>query len=254
MRTILIGDIHGCLDEFQELVAALTLIPEDRVICLGDFMDKGPEPVACLRFARQQGFESIKGNHEERHWKWRRNVARELREPGYVNAMRPFHTEEELRQNGELTPDDLEWIASMPYWIEFVPGFVAVHGGLLPRLPLDQQPLDKIVRARWLDQTGKPIPTDYESKNPRPPGAVHWTELYDLPYNVVYGHEAHSLTAPREDLSKNDSRCFGIDTGCVHGGRLTALVLDKDLNPSYVQVQARRKYAEPQWGFLAQNT
>lgn len=249
-RQILIGDIHGCLDEFQELVRVVSPQSGDRVICLGDFMDKGPEPVACLRFARQQGFLSVRGNHEERHWKWRRNVARERTEPGYVNAMRAFRTDLELTQNKELTQEDLDWMGALPYFIEFAPGWVAVHGGLLPGLALDKQPLDKIIRARWVDPTGKPVPTDYDSANPVPLGTVHWTWLYDLPYHVVYGHEAHSLTTPREDVTKDGRVCYGIDTACVHGGRLTALVLDENLSPSYVQVQAERKYAEPQWAFL----
>jgi diadenosine tetraphosphatase ApaH/serine/threonine PP2A family protein phosphatase len=247
MRTIVIGDIHGCLDEFKELVENLNLTPDDQVFCLGDFLDKGPDPVGALRYARQQGFSSIKGNHEERHWKWRRNVAREAREPGYRNAMRPFHTEDELRQNGELTQEDLDWIESLPYYQEVAPGFIAVHGGLLPGLSLDQQPPDKIIRARWVDpQTGKPVPTDYDAREARPPGTLHWTEMYSGPYNVIYGHEAHSLTTPRYDRTVR-SQCYGIDTGCVHGGRLTALVLDEGLRVNFVQVTARRKYADPQW-------
>ncbi len=250
MRHIVIGDIHGCLVEFKELIEAVAPAPGDKVICLGDFLDKGPEPVACLRFAREQGFASIMGNHEERHWKWRRNVTREQREPGYVNAMRPFNTEDELRQNADLSQADLDWIEGLPYYLEFTPGFVAVHGGLLPGLPLDQQPTDKIVRARWVDQvTGKPIPTDYSAKDPVPPGSVHWTSLYDGSYEVIYGHEAHSLTSPRVDVGLNRAHCYGIDTGCVHGGRLTALVVDESQWVSFVQVQSRRKYAEPQWAF-----
>lgn len=250
-RTIIIGDIHGCLDEFKDLVKALELGEDDTVTCLGDFMDKGPDPLGCVHFAREQGFASIKGNHEERHWKWRHNVAREATDPGYKNAMRPFHTDDELRENGELTQADLDWFKSLPYYLEVAPGFIAVHGGLLPGLPLDEQPLDKIVRARWLDATGKPINTDYAAKDPVPKGGILWTQLYDGPHNVIYGHEAHSLTVPRVDVGLNGARCYGIDTGCVHGGRLTALVLDEMLNVSFVQVQARRKYAEPQWAFPA---
>lgn len=250
MKYVIIGDIHGCLDEFKELVTAVALSPSDKVVCLGDFMDKGPEPVSCLRFAREQGFSSVKGNHEERHWKWRRNIAREKAEPGYVNAMLPFKSEEELRQNAELSQADLDWIEGLPYYLEFMPGFVAVHGGLLPGLSLDQQPTDKIVRARWVDRaTGKPVPTDYNAENPVPPGAIHWTALYDGQHDVIYGHEAHSLTTPKFDVGANRAHCYGIDTGCVHGGRLTALVLNEDLTASFVQVQARRKYAEPQWAF-----
>lgn len=254
MRNVIIGDIHGCIDEFKELIAELALKPGDKVTCLGDFLDKGPDPVGCLHFAREQGFASIRGNHEERHLKWRHNTLRETLDPSYTNAMRPFHTEDELRQNGELTPEDLKWMTDLPYYLEVAPGFVAVHGGMLPGLALKDQPTDKIIRARWVDQvTGKPVPTDYEAEDPVPKGSVHWTALYDGLHNVIYGHEAHSLSRPAIDIGLNKARCYGIDTGCVHGGRLTALVLDEGLNVSFVQVQARRKYAEPQWSFPEQS-
>lgn len=249
MKHVIIGDIHGCLDEFQALVEAVALTPGDKVTCLGDFMDKGPDPIGCVRFAREQGFASIKGNHEERHWKWRHNEAREASDPSYKNKMRPFHTKDELRENGELSAEDLKWFAELPYYIEVAPGFVAVHGGLLPGLALKDQPTDKMIRARWVDHNGKPVPTDYEAASPVPPGSIHWTALYDGLHNVIYGHEAHSLTVPKVDVGVNGARCYGIDTGCVHGGRLTALVLDEMLNVSFVQVPSRREYAKPQWAF-----
>lgn len=245
MRHVFIGDIHGCLDEFKELVEKLDLRSDDQVVCLGDFMDKGPDPVGCVRFARLNGFTSILGNHEERHVRWRRNVERELTVPGYKNGMRAFSSEDELRQNAELSAEDLEWFLTLPYYQVFS-NFVAVHGGLLPGLALTEQPLDKIIRARWVNSFGKPIPTDYESKDPVPPGALHWTELYTGAHNVVYGHEAHSLTNPRIDERRNGVRCFGIDTGCVHGGRLTALVLEES-DVRFVQVQARRVYKPLRW-------
>jgi hypothetical protein len=114
-------------------------------------------------------------------------------------------------------------------------------------LPLIDQPEDKIIRARWVDDTGKPVPTDYDAKEAKPPGSRHWTELYDLPYHVVYGHEAHSLHLPRIDHRPNGVKCYGIDTGCVHGGRLSALVIANGLVQNIVQVQARKKYADPPW-------
>jgi len=84
MNTIVIGDIHGCLDEFQALVEKVALKPEDHVICLGDFMDKGPDPAGCVRFARTHGFQSVQGNHEDKHLRWRRHEARRILDPSYT--------------------------------------------------------------------------------------------------------------------------------------------------------------------------
>lgn len=247
MRHVIIGDIHGCFDEFQHLIEVLALQPDDQVLCLGDFMDKGPYPVECLQYARKSGFKSILGNHEERHAKWRRNSEREKVDSAYKNAMRPFTRLEELVENGRLSDEDLAWVRSLPYHVEVVPGLLAVHGGLLPGLPLRDQPNDKIIRARWVDAEGKHMPTDYDAKEAKPAGAFHWTEQYDGPLNVVYGHEAHSLTVPRIDTRPNGTKCYGIDTGCVHGGRLTAMVVERGFVQSMIQVPALKKYADMPW-------
>src|SRR6056297_2712639 len=65
-RTIAIGDVHGCADEFEELLNALELEPEDRVIQLGDLVNRGPSSHAALELARQYKVEAIIGNHELR--------------------------------------------------------------------------------------------------------------------------------------------------------------------------------------------
>lgn len=249
MRFIFIGDIHGCIEEFQELIRLVDVRTEDRVVCLGDFMDKGPDPVGCVRLARERGFLSILGNHEEKHLKWRRNEARARVEPKYKNGMRPLKPAE-LEQNALLSDEDIAWLERLPITFEPIPGMLLVHGGLFPGLDLKDQPADKIVRARWVDEDGKHVPSDFDSPDPRPPGAFYWMELYDGPYNVVYGHEAHSLTTAREDACDNGQVCYGIDTGCVHGGRLTAMVVEDGV-VSYVQAQAKRVYQEPPWPITA---
>lgn len=236
-----IGDVHGCLDEFEELINRLQVGPQDRVVCLGDFMDKGPHPAECVRFARELGVESVLGNHEEKHLRWRRHEDRRREQPGYKNPMRPF-SERVAVQNAALSDEDVAWLRGLPWYLEALPGLVAVHGGLLPGRSLEQQDPSTMIRARWVSPQGKHVPTDYE--NPTPPGGTrHWVEVYDGHHNVVYGHEAHSLSTPRVDITAGGT-CFGIDTGCVHGGRLTALVVD-GAQHSFVQVQARQCYAEP---------
>ncbi len=240
-RTIVIGDIHGCLVEFQELIARVDPRPNDRVVCLGDFFDKGPYPAECVKFARESGFESVMGNHEERHIRWwQRERAR--RETGQPNNMRPF-CEADRIANERLTPFDIEWLSNLPPVLELIPGWVAVHGGFLPG-PIASQDMSKVLRVRWVElATGKHVKVDYdkpETLGKMPPGSVHWTDAWKGSENVVFGHEAFRLSEPT--VFRHGSReCWSIDTGAVHGGRLTALILP---SKEVVQVQAVQKYQE----------
>ena len=43
MRTIIIGDIHGCVEEFDALIDTLAPTPADTVALCGDLVDKGPD-------------------------------------------------------------------------------------------------------------------------------------------------------------------------------------------------------------------
>lgn len=237
-RLIFIGDIHGCLKEFQELVDVVAPTETDRVICVGDFMDKGPEPAACVRFARERGFESVLGNHEERHLRWRRHQQRQRVDPTYQNPMRSF-TPEDLFQNSLLDEEDLQWLSFLPLYLRPLHNLVVVHGGLLPGLALDAQPEDKILRARWLKPNGEFIPYDHYDQHP---DRQHWTALYDGPYDVVYGHEAFSLMGPKIDRG-DFGTYYGIDTGCVYGGHLTALVWVNGFW-GVTQVKAKKTYAK----------
>lgn len=259
MRYIFIGDIHGCIDELQELVAMTKESPEDRVVCVGDFMDKGPDPAACVRFARENGFLSVRGNHEDKHLRWRQHERKARENPRYKNPMQPLG-EEYLRQNAALSDEDVRWLEGLPFAMEIIPGVVVVHGGLMPHVALADQSPDKIQRLRFLDATDnyKPLKMTYETETPSlPPGAVHWTSVYDGPCDVVYGHEAHSLSRPRVDTSPSGASCYGIDTGCVHGGRLTALIMEP--NPGWqrpykvttAQVASRTLYRKPRWSIPA---
>lgn len=75
-----------------------------------------------------------------------------------------------------------------------------------------------------------------------PYGSNFWSEWYDGNQGIiVYGHEAFS------DV-KIDRFSFGIDTGCVYGNKLTALIIFDTKNPLYnydiVQLRAKRAYAQ----------
>ena len=72
MSRYVIGDIHGCLDELRYLVEALPLARGDRLIFLGDYIDRGPDSsgvVSYLMGLREHLYENklvfLKGNHED---------------------------------------------------------------------------------------------------------------------------------------------------------------------------------------------
>lgn len=246
-RRIFIGDIHGCILELKELAEKLALNEYDRVFCLGDFMDKGPDSAACVQYARRMGFFSVKGNHDDSHHGWRKHYRRRLLDPKYKIPSTSFPPKRE-EHNLTVSEEDIEWLGSLPPYIRVDDTIVAVHGGLLPNIPLIEQPKDKIMRTRWVNQAGKYLPTDYDNPT-MPEGAVHWTQVYDGPYHVVYGHEPHSVVAPRVDRRPDGITCYGIDTACVYGGRLTALVFEGNSEePSIVQVQAKAAYYRSETG------
>jgi serine/threonine protein phosphatase 1 len=43
MRTLVIGDIHGCLAQLDLLLAAITPMPGEKLVILGDYIDRGPD-------------------------------------------------------------------------------------------------------------------------------------------------------------------------------------------------------------------
>jgi serine/threonine protein phosphatase 1 len=68
-RTIAIGDIHGCHKAFEALLAAIAPQPDDRLIFLGDFVDRGPDSWGVieriLQLQNECAVVSLLGNHEE---------------------------------------------------------------------------------------------------------------------------------------------------------------------------------------------
>jgi serine/threonine protein phosphatase 1 len=68
LRTLAIGDIHGCWKALQALVAAVKIQPDDLIVTLGDYVDRGPESRAVLEwlltFRPAEKLVAIRGNHE----------------------------------------------------------------------------------------------------------------------------------------------------------------------------------------------
>jgi len=53
MRTIVIGDLHGCFDEARDLIEKCAATNDDRIIFAGDLVDRGPKRRECVELAMQ---------------------------------------------------------------------------------------------------------------------------------------------------------------------------------------------------------
>jgi len=215
-RFIAIGDIHGCAFEFEKLIEKLAPDSSDRILLLGDLINKGPDPLRVFDLARRIGARSLLGNHELRLKTYRRTRDLSiLKKEDYptLNALR--NSDWDFIEAMELTVHDKETDT------------VFVHGGFLPKRPWQEQPAEVVTRIQVIDKQGKP------RKRSECEDAPVWADLWEGPSFVVYGH------TPREEVYKTKhSLC--IDTGCVYGGRLTAFIAQ---DRSLVQVRARQSYA-----------
>jgi serine/threonine protein phosphatase 1 len=214
-RIIAIGDIHGCHQEFAELLERLALSPEDRLILVGDLVNRGPDSNKVIDLAIQHRALSLLGNHEARLLAFRRTGDRSgLKEDDEKTLVR-------------LEPRHWDYLEKMPLThVEPEFNVVFVHGGFLPDEPWQKQPAQIVTRIQVLDAEGRP------RKRAECPGGVPWAERWAGPPFVVYGH------TPRHDIYKL-KWSVGIDTACCQGGHLTAYILPER---RFVQVKARRRY------------
>jgi hypothetical protein len=228
-RTVWIGDVHGCADELEELLAQIGVTSGDRVVFVGDLVARGPDSRRVLRICREFGALAVRGNHEHRIL-----VAHAARDRGErPPRLGPAHQ----KLLTELSQEDWQHLESLPLSLEFPEhGVRVVHAGVAPGVPFEEQQPWALLHIRSLTALG--APSDRYSP-------VSWAEQYEGPPHVVFGHNAQAglQLAPS---------ATGLDTGCVYGGELTALVLAAAQAPPppeerravLVSVPARRRYVE----------
>ena len=250
-RTIVIGDVHGCIQELQELLKLVGPAADERVIFTGDLIDRGPDPAACIGLAREIKANSVLGNHEEKYLRWLDHEEKRTT-TGKKNPMRSPAPERKAKWDA-LSADDIQWIREMQLWtaidawIDEYHSWYVVHAGFEPGRSLSEQRKDKLVRVRYVDKDGLMVPFEKDSLD-QPPDTVSWTQKWYGPNHVVYGHDPRSYDYPVvEALDGHDCPifCVGLDTGCVFGGKLSALILDDHrYGFEIIQVKARRNYCE----------
>ena len=250
-RTIIIGDVHGMRQELEELLGRVDVARDDHVVSVGDLMDKGPDcagAVRVLRELREAGIRVtlVRGNHEERHERFRRNEAEAAR-TGRANPMARL---DELRAAAEgLTEADVAFLDSaVPVLHLPEHGAVVVHAGILPThaaLPSDtaglsgreRKALELVYRVRYVNPDGKMVVLGDETDADR-----YWADVYDGRFGHAYfGHQPfHDRSEPVEF-----PHATALDLGAVYGNFLAAAVLSGTERATFVTVQSHARFAEP---------
>jgi bis(5'-nucleosyl)-tetraphosphatase (symmetrical) len=255
MSTFAIGDLQGCLDSFERLAARLP--DAQRFVFVGDLVNRGPQSLATLRRVKALSdagrAAAVLGNHD-------------LHLLAVAAGLRPLHASDTVQEVLQAPDRDalLRWLRALPL-AHREQGVLFVHAGVLPAWDADKTlALSDEVRcrlaaddhgeflremygnepARWSDAlTGhdrlrcvvnaltrvRMVAADgtmhlkhKDASAKAPPGLVPW---FDHPQRatrgtpIVFGHWSTEGLVVR-------AHAIGLDTGCVWGGRLTALRLD----------------------------
>ncbi len=258
MSLYAIGDIQGCRDALERLLETVRFDSAvDRVVLVGDLVNRGPDSLGTIRLVRSLGDSAlaILGNHDLNALA----VAHGVRTP------RPRDTLDELLDAEDAT-ELLDWLRGLPLMVE-LDGIGFAHAGIYPLWTLEQaRQYAREVEAmlggdkyreflshmygaeptRWRDGlTGwkrlRFITNAFtrmrfvaaggalDFSEAGPPGSQRRNlyPWYDLPARrplgatVVFGHWSALGRLHRDDV-------IGLDTGCVWGRQLTAVELEGD--------------------------
>jgi Calcineurin-like phosphoesterase len=200
MKQLIIGDIHGCYDELQDLLDKAALATDDQIIAIGDIIDRGRDSARALAFFQQTpNARSILGNHERKHIRWLRGEI----EPAVSQIIA-------REQIGNSYPEAVAFMDTFPRFLE-LPDALLVHGFYEPGVPVEKQRETVIVGTL----SGEKYIRDYY---PWP-----WYEQYDGEKPLIVGHRDYS--DDRMEPVVYRERVYMIDSRCVYGGSLTGLLL-----------------------------
>jgi bis(5'-nucleosyl)-tetraphosphatase (symmetrical) len=255
METFAIGDVQGCAAELTHLLQQIdALSPGAQLVFVGDLVNRGPASLQTLRMVKAMGprARTVLGNHDLHLLA----VAHGVRAPAASDTLADI-------LNAPDRDDLLNWLRHQPLAL-MADGWLVVHAGVLPnwsvtqvlslaaeverRLQADDwldflrfmygnQParwsdalegnerlrcvVNALTRIRFCSAEGDMEFASKEGPGAPPVGFMPWFDVpgrltADLP--VLFGHWSTLGILQRENL-------FGLDSGCVWGGKLSALRL-----------------------------
>ena len=214
-KYFVVGDIHGCFDEFQELLDRAALSSDDHIITVGDLVNKGPASEKVVDFFQnptRPNIYSIMGNHEFKHLRAYR---------GDVEPTLPMLlTRWQLDTNYDAA---ISYMSKLPLYID-LPDALIVHAYMEPNLSIEEQADNILLGTMGANGTMK---ENYGNA---------WYKHYDGEKPLIVGHKDWSGYT---DPFNYKDRVYGLDTGCVYGGQLTGLMLP---DFEFITVPARDEY------------
>jgi serine/threonine protein phosphatase 1 len=198
-RSFAVGDVHGCDVALDVLLERMQLTGADRVIFLGDLIDRGPDSRRVIEMVLQTGrscrCDVILGNHEEM-------LLEALDDPRSVRFWLECGGDAALESYGgrlEDIPDEhLALLRTAVPYIE-TDSDILVHANLEPGVPLDEQTAEWL---RWNKFTG-------------------WERPHPSGKRVICGH-----TQMPDGIPHTANGWVTLDTSAYRGGFLTALDLE----------------------------
>src|SRR6185437_15974720 len=253
----IIGDVHGCGDELEELLgrlgyAAAQSVERDplwgtavrrhpagrKAVFVGDLVDRGPRVLDSVRLVRNMveagSALCVPGNHDMK-------LLRKLRGKdvrithGLANTLDEINAlPDEVR--GPFGKELAAWLDGLVSHYVLDDGkLVVAHAGM--KQEMQGRGSGKVREfALYGETTGE---TDEFGL----PVRFNWAAEYRGPAMVVYGH----TPVPEPEWL---NRTVNIDTGCVFGGKLTALRYPEK---EFISVEAKATYCEPSRPFLSED-
>ncbi|MCM3719134.1 bis(5'-nucleosyl)-tetraphosphatase PrpE [Fictibacillus phosphorivorans] len=219
MKYDIIGDIHGCFKEYQELTEALGYswtdgLPKQqdrKLVFLGDLTDRGPESIKVMEhvcdLVEQKQALYTPGNHCNKLYRYL--IGRNVQvKHGLETTVAELKELDEARRK-KVSDRFCTLYENAPLYLELDFGnLVVAHAG---------------IRADYIGQTNKKVKTFVlygditgETNPDGTPVRRDWAKEHHGDLTIVYGH------TPVEDV-RHIKNTWNIDTGCVFGGKLSAL-------------------------------
>ncbi|MBP1965932.1 metallophosphoesterase family protein [Paenibacillus aceris] len=214
-RTLVVSDIHGCVDEFKQLLVKVNFnAEEDQLVLLGDYVDRGPDSRGAVEYVmslvREKGAIALKGNHDQRFVDVLGEVdpLTEMKffEHGGIQTFQSFcgSNNLDLKQSKErilgTCRDHIDFLSSLPLFHEDE-GHIYVHAGLNPTyIDWKTQPERDFL---WI----------------RAPFVQQRTVVKKT---VVFGHTPAKDIHGKADVWFDRDK-IGIDGGCAYGFQINCL-------------------------------